>query len=312
MPLNAIFADYLKNDFEGIYSLGVDKMREWYAKSWDDFKGDVEEVGLVVNQVVQTSVRDTPIRIYYPKTEKNIYPVFVWIHGGGFVLGNIEVYDSICRKITNNVNCAVISIDYGLAPEHKFPGPVEECYQVIRWISANGRGGKLKIDPERIAIGGDSAGGNLSAVISQLARERREFTLVYQVMINTVFDLLGKTKPISRVENAKGYRLTAKGNEWFMSLYLNDLSEAENPLASPLLADNFKNLPDACIITSEYDILRDEGEDYARRLSEAGGKVCLKRYDGIIHGFFNMQSTLEAARDALALVCKNLKAVFNN
>ncbi len=312
MPLNPKFENFLKGDFDGLYSLGVDKMREWYAKSWDDFKENTEAVGFVSNLAVKTSLRDTPIRIYYPKTEKNFYPAFIWIHGGGFVLGNIEVYDSICRKITNNVHCAVISIDYGLAPEHKFPEPVEECYQVVKWISDNAHAGELKIDPWRIAIGGDSVGGNLSAVISRLARERREFTLVYQVMINAVFDLLGKTKPISRVVNAKGYRLTAKGNEWFMRQYLNDFSEAENPLASPLLAENFKNLPAACIITSEYDLLRDEGEHYARRLSESGVEVCLKRYDGMIHGFFNMQSTLEASRDALALVCKNLKAVFNN
>jgi acetyl esterase len=310
MPLNPKFENLLKTDFDSMYSLGVAKMREWYAKSWDDFKGDGEAVGWVINQVVKTSVRETPIRIYYPKVEKDLYPVFVWIHGGGFVLGNIEVYDSICRKITNNVNCVVISIDYGLAPEHKFPGPVEECYQVIKWISDNARAGKLKIDPGRIAIGGDSVGGTLSAVICQLARERSEFTIVYQVLINACFDALGQTNPLSRVENATGYRLTVKGNEWFMSQYLNDLNEAQNPLVSPLLADNFKNLPAACIITSEYDILRDEGEDYARRLSDSGVKVCLKRYDGIIHGFFNMQATLEEARDALDLVCTNLKCNF--
>jgi acetyl esterase len=310
MPLNPKLENFLKTDFDSMYSLSVDKMREWYGKSWDDFKDDVEAVGSVINQVVKTSVRDTPIRIYYPKTEKNIYPLLVWIHGGGFVLGNIEVYDAICRKITNNVNCAVISIDYGLAPEHKFPEPLEECYQVIKWISDNAV--ELKIDPGRITIGGDSVGGTLSAVICQLARERSEFTIVYQVLINAFFDALGQTNPLSRVENATGYRLTAKGNEWFMSQYLNDVNEAKNPLVSPLLADNFKDLPSACIITSEYDILRDEGEDYARRLSESGVKVCLKRYDGIIHGFFNMQATLEEARDALALVCTNLQAIFNN
>lgn len=308
MPLNPKFENLLKTDFDSIYSLGVVKIRDWYAKSWDDFKGETIEVGSVVDRTIKTSKRNTRIRIYYPKTE-GVHPVFIWIHGGGFVLGNIEVYDSICRKITNYVNCAVVSIDYGLSPEHKFPEPVEECYQVIKWIFENAR--EIKINPDKIAIGGDSVGGTLSAVISQLSKDRKEFPIIYQVIINAMLDLLGETDPKSRVENAEGYRLTTKGIEWFVKQYLSDLKEAENPLASPLLADNFKDLPAACIITSEYDPLRDEGEHYAQCLSESGVKVCLKRYNGMIHGFFNMQKTLEEARDALNLVCTNLNGIFN-
>lgn len=306
MPLNPKFEDLLKTDFESLYSLGVEKFREYYSKSWDDFKEIPDEVGSVVNRVVKTSVRDTPIRVYYPKTT-GIHPALIFIHGGGFVLGNIDVYDPICRKITNNVNCAVISIDYGLAPEHTFPKPLEECYQVTKWVFENAK--DLSINPDKIAIGGESAGGNLSAVISQLSRDRGEFPLVYQVIISAILDIDGQTP--SRIENGEGYRLTTKGIAWFMQQYLNDMNKAKNPLASPLLADNFADLPPACIITSEYDPLRDEGEYYAKRLTAAGVKVCLKRYDGLIHGFFNMQSTLEEARDALALVCTKLKEAFN-
>ncbi|HBF39381.1 MAG TPA: alpha/beta hydrolase [Firmicutes bacterium] len=306
MPLNPIFTDFLKTDFDNMYSLGVEKLREYYNRSWDDFKGAVVEVGAVVDRVVTTSNRDTPIRIYYPKDE-GIHPLFIFIHGGGFVLGSIEVYDSICRKITNNVNCVVLSIEYGLAPEHKFPQPLEECYQVTRWVFQNAV--ELNVNPAKIGIGGDSVGGTMSAVISQLSRDRGEFRLVYQVLINAILDLAGETK--SRVENGRGYRLTAKGIAWFNQQHLNDLSEAKNPLASPLLAANFAGLPAACIITSEYDPLRDEGENYARRLAEAGVEVCLKRYDGIIHGFFNMQRNLAEARDALALVCEKIKAAFS-
>lgn len=308
MSLNPKFEELLKKDFVSIYSLGIDKMREWYAKSWDDFKGETIEVGSVVNRVIKTSKRNTPIRIYYPKVE-GVHPVFIWIHGGGFVLGNIEGYDSICRKITNHVNCAVVSIDYGLSPEYKFPEPVQECYQITKWIFENAK--EININPNKIAIGGDSAGGNLSAVISQLSRDRREFSIVYQVIINAVLDLFGETKPRSRIENAEGYRLTTKGIEWFMQQYLSDLKDAKNPLVSPLLANNFEGLPAACIITSEYDPLRDEGEHYAQCLSESGIEVCLKRYDGIIHGFFNMQKTLEEARDALNLVCTKLNEAFD-
>jgi acetyl esterase len=306
MPLNPKLEDLLKTDFDSFYSLGVEKLREYYSRSWDDFKGIAEEVGSIVNHVVKTSIRDTPIRVYYPKT-KGIHPALIFIHGGGFVLGNIEIYDSICRKITNNVNSIVVSIDYGLAPEHKFPEPLEECYQVTKWVFENAK--ELHINPDQIAIGGDSVGGTLSAVISQLSRDKGEFSLVYQVLINAILDLDGQTK--SRMENGKGYRLTTKGIAWFNQQHLNDLSEAKNPLASPLLAANFEGLPAACIITSEYDPLRDEGEHYAERLSAAGVKVCLKRYDGVIHGFFNMQGTLEEARNALALVCTELREAFS-
>jgi Esterase/lipase len=309
MSLNPVCAKILETDFHSLYSsLSLEQLREYYMKSWDDFKGDVIEVGSVNNLVVKTSKRDTPIRIYYPKTE-DIRPAFIWVHGGGFCLGSIEVYDSICRTITNCVNCTVISIDYGLAPEHKFPEPIEECYQVTKWVFENAK--ELNITPDKIAIGGDSVGGTIAAVISQLSRDRSEFSIIYQILINAMFDLLGQTKPLSRIENGKGYRLQTNEIEGIhVPLYLNDLSEAKDPLASPLLAENFKGLPDACIITSEYDPLRDEGEDYAKRLVESGADVCLKRYDGIIHGFFNMQRTLQEARDALTLVSENLSKIF--
>lgn len=309
MPLNSIFEKYLETDFHSLYSLSIDQLREYYGKSWDDFKGDVIDVGSVINRTVKTSQRDTPVRIYKPAAKVK-QPVFIWIHGGGFVLGSIEVYDSICRKITNSVDCTVISIDYGLSPEYKFPEPLEECYQVTKWVSQNAE--ELNIRPDKIAVGGDSVGGTLAAVVAQLSRDRGEFSIAYQVEINAMFDLLGQTKPLSRKENAKGYRLQTEEIEGFyVPNYLNDLNEAKDPLASPLLAENFQGLPNACIITSEYDPLRDEGELYAKRLADAGADVCLKRYDGIIHGFFNMQRTLEEARDALGLVCTKLKETFN-
>lgn len=308
MALNPKLNKLLETDFAKMYLLPLEQQREWYIKSWDDFKESTVEVGLVTDRIVKTTVRNTPIRVYEPKVQ-GINPAFIWIHGGGFVFGNIEVYDSICRKIVNNADCTVISIEYGLSPEHKFPQPVEECCQTVKWISDHAK--ELNISADKIALGGDSVGGTLTAVISQLSRDKGEFKIVYQVIINAMLDLLGETNPKSRVTNAEGYRLTTKGIEWFVGQYLNEPSEAKTPLASPLLTDNFTDLPAACIITSEYDPLRDEGELYGERLSAAGVKVCLKRYDGIIHGFFNMQQTLEEARDALSLVCSLLKEAFN-
>lgn len=165
MPINPIFNDLLKTDFSNLYSsLSIDQMRKYYVKSLDDFKGDIIEVGSVTNSTVKTSQRDTPIRIYNPKTEET-HPVFVWIHGGGFIFGSIEVYDSICRKIANCVNCTVISVDYGLSPEHKFPEPIEECYQVVKWVYENAK--RLNMQPDKIAVGGDSVGGTITAVITR-------------------------------------------------------------------------------------------------------------------------------------------------
>ncbi|WP_256701774.1 alpha/beta hydrolase [Paenibacillus sp. P3E] len=297
----------LETDFAQIYALPLEQQRDWYDHSWDDCKGSLVEVGNVQDITVTTSIRDTRIRVYSPKGD-GPYPAFIWIHGGGFVFGNIEVYDPICCRITAAVKCTVISIEYGLAPEHKFPQPVEECYQTVHWIFEHAE--RLNILASQIAVGGDSVGGTLAAVICQLSRDSGEFKLVYQVIINAMLDLLGATEPKSRVENVEGYRLTTKGIKWFVSQYLNEASEARDPLASPLLAEYFGELPAACIITSEYDPLRDEGEMYARRLNAAGVEVCLKRYDGVIHGFFNMQETLEEAQNALALVCAKLTEVF--
>lgn len=283
MELNPKLIKWLETDFERLYALPLEQLREWYAKSWDDHKGSMAEVASVNHFTVETSVRTTPVRAYYPKGE-GPFPAFIWIHGGGFVLGNIEIYDSICREIVNRANCAVLSIDYGLSPEYKFPQPVEECCETVKWISDHAE--QMNIMADKLAIGGDSVGGTLSAAICRLSRDKGDFKLIYQIIINAMLDLLGETQPLSRVENAEGYRLTTKGIEWFVSQYLHAPGEAKHPLASPLLAGDFSGLPAALIITSEYDPLRDEGELYAQRLSDAGVNVCLKRYDGVIHGFF--------------------------
>ena len=306
MPLNPKLEKIVQKDFNNLFALGPQKVREIYNQTMAKTITAGAEVGLVINRTVKTAKRETPVRIYNPKIE-GIHPVLVYIHGGGLVVGSIDGYDSICREITNILNCIVISIDYGLAPEHKFPEPVEECYQVTKWVYENAK--KLNVNPEKIAIAGDSAGGTVTAVVSQLSRDRGEFPLVYQVMLYPVTDLVGQTK--SRIENGEGFLLTNEAIDWCNQCYLRDLSEAKKTMASPLLAESFESLPAACIITAEYDPLRDEGEAYAKRLSDAGVEVYLKRYDGIIHGFFHMQGTMEEAQDALSLICTKLAEVFN-
>lgn len=185
MPLNPKFEQYLKQDFDGLYSLGPEKLRVIYAKMMLEGKGPVEEVGSVEDRIVKTSVRDTLIRIYRPKTD-GIHPVVIWMHGGGFVLGDIEHGDSTCRQITNNVPCTVISIEYGLCPPFKFPDPENECYEIVKWVYENAK--ELNIDPNRICLAGDSAGASLAVVITHLARERKEFPIVFQVLVYGCYD----------------------------------------------------------------------------------------------------------------------------
>jgi len=177
-----------------------------------------------------------------------------------------------------------VSVDYRLAPEHKFPAAPEDCYAVTRWLAEHAA--TWNGDPSRIAVGGDSAGGNLTAVVAQMARDRGGPSLVFQLMVYPVTDL-NSTAP-SIQENAEGYFLTRDGIVWFANHYLNSADEKNNPLASPLLAPDLRGLSPALIITAEYDPLRDEGEMYGQRLKEAGVPVTISRYDGMIHGFFGM------------------------
>lgn len=305
MPLNPKLEKFLEKDLSYMYSGDPQQARKMSGKDLKKLSSKPEGIGLVVNRTVKTAERDTHIRLFYPLHRENC-PALIYLHGGGLVIGNIEDQDPVCRKIAKEVNCVVISVDYGLAPEFKVPKSAEECYQIAKWVYENAK--DLGIDRNKIAIMGESAGGTLAAVVSQFLRDRNEFQLVYQVLVYPVTDLDGTSK--SREENGHGYGLTAEAIEWCNKWSLEDISEAKKPYASPLLAANFENLPAACVITAEYDPLRDEGEAYARHLSDAGVEVYVKRYDGVIHGFFRMQNLLEEARNALSLICERLTDAF--
>ncbi len=309
MPVNPKYEEFLKQDFDSLFSLGVDKMRAIYAQMMSQGKGKVIEVGSIEDRTVKTSIRDTLIRIYRPKGE-DVNPVVIWMHGGGFVLGDIEHGDATCRELCSRVGCTVISIEYGLCPPYKFPQPENECYEVVRWIYQNAK--ELKIDPNRICIAGDSAGGTLAAAISHLSRDRKEFPLVYQVLVYASFDWNNMGKRKSRIENGEGYRLTSYGHQWHNFHHLKDYSDGLNPMCSPLLSKNFHDLPPALIITAEYDLMRDESIDYAKALTDAGVPVCLKNYEGAIHGFMAFkQLDLDEAKDAMTLMCDKVREAFN-
>jgi acetyl esterase len=264
--------------------------------------GEPEPVAHVENRTLPGPAGQIPVRIYRPVSGKAL-PGLVYFHGGGFVLCNLDTHDGVCRSLANGAGCTVVSVDYRLAPEHPFPAGPEDCYAATRFAAE--RGGELGIDPTRIAIGGDSAGGNLTAVVAQMARDRRGPSLRYQLLVYPVTDARFDT--VSYRENAEGYFLTTNMMKWFWKKYLADAADADNAYASPLRAKDLAGLPPGLCITAEFDPLRDEGEAYAERLRKAGVDCETARYHGMFHGFFGMGALLEPAKTALAQAAAGLK-----
>jgi acetyl esterase len=231
------------------------------------------------------------VRVYSPAGH-GPHPVLVYYHGGGWVIGDLYTHDGICRSIVNAAGCAVASVDYRLAPEFKYPTPVEDSYAALQWVVASAA--RLGLDPARIAVGGDSAGGNLAAVMALLARDRRGPRLLLQLLIYPVTNYDFSTA--SYRENATGYLLTAEDMRWFWRHYLAREEQGREPSASPLLARSLADLPPALVVTAGCDPLRDEGEAYAQRLREAGTAVTLTQYPGMFHGFVRMTRILDQSR----------------
>jgi acetyl esterase/lipase len=259
------------------------------------------------NIEVPTPVGSVAVRIYRPPGAVEAPPLLVWTHGGGFVLGNLNTADPSARELCVGAAAMVASIDYPLAPEHPYPAAPEACYAVTAWLAE--RAAELGFDGQRIAVGGDSAGGNLAAVTTLLAAERGGPRIVYQLLVYPMIDMVGD-HPSMR-ENAEGYMLSASRVEWFIRQYLPDGADRTDPHISPIYAEDLRGLPPATVITAELDPLRDEAEAYAARLREAGVPVELTRHEGLIHGFLRMgdlsprsRAATEAAvaslRDALA------------
>ncbi len=253
---------------------------------------------------VPTGAGATRVLFYKPRSGAGEgLPVFVSMHGGGFVMGSADDDDRWCREIADNVGCAVASVDYRLAPEHKFPVALEECYAVVKWLCANAAG--LGVDAGRIAVGGHSAGGNLAAGLCLLARARREFAVVYQVLDYPPLDLT-----VDPYATETGDRLlTPATREFFTACYVNTPEDTLNPLLSPLLADDLGGLPPALVITAELDPICADGERYAARLKAAGVEVTYRMFPGCMHAFTHFGPE-EAAREAWALIEDKLRAAF--
>ena len=269
--------------------------------------GDQVPVARVEDRLIPGPNGEIPVRIYTP-SGTGPFGALVYFHGGGWVLGSIEMTDQPCRMITNAAHCVTVSVDYRLAPEHKFPAGPEDCYAVTRWVAENAA--RIGVVAERIAVGGTSAGATLAAATPLMARDRGNPAIAFQLLVYPATRRELDTPSHAQFANDGYYILSRADMEWFWGHYLADDADKINPYACPARAKTLAGLPPALVITAEFDPLRDEGEDYAARLRAEGVTTVLKRYDGVTHGFFGMPSLIEKSRTAIAEASAALRAAL--
>jgi acetyl esterase len=264
-------------------------------------------IGKIENGALPGPAGPLPFRIYTP-VAATAPPLagLVYFHGGGFVIGNLDTHEGFCRMLANESGCRVISVDYRLAPEHKFPAAVEDAYAATKWVAEHAA--TLGIDPNCIAVGGDSAGGNLAALVCQLAKKAGGPKITLQVLFCAATDLPGKTE--SHRAFAEGYFLEAASIRWFMDQYRPSDMDLNDPRASPLRAADLAGLPPAHIHTAAFDPLRDEGKAYADRLERAGVKVRYTCHAGMVHHFYGMAGAIPYARTAMKNAGAAIKAAL--
>jgi acetyl esterase len=281
---------------------------EWRAAFHDFFVAN----GLPAVDLVDTEDRELPgphgpirVRVYRPREGDASAPRggLVYYHGGGMVSNSIETYDAICQHLCEGSGAIVVSVDYRLAPEHRFPIPVDDAFAAAAWVHENAAA--LGIDPARLAVGGDSAGGNLTAAVTQLARDNGGPPFAFQLMVYPAVGTRGHS--FSLAEFATGYLFEREELDFVYTQYANDPSDVRDPRLSPILASDFGGLPPAFVITAGHDILRDDGEDYVELLRAAGVPVELHRYETTIHAFLNVAGRIDAGCEAVEECARKLR-----
>lgn len=260
------------------------EIRVALQKTTKIFKSNPIPFENIKNMDIQTASNQIPVRIYTPD-EGNNFPLIIYSHGGGFVSGSIDEYENICRKLSKNSKAIIVSVNYRLAPENPFPAGVNDVYNVLQWVYKNAK--SINGDSSLICVAGDSAGGNISAVVSQMARDKDGPNITCQVLIypsTNIYQLNTNSWQYFGMD----YNLTKENSERFISMYTPRLEDRKSDYTSPLLSENLKKLPDTLIITAEFDPLRDEGEAYGNKLRKAGVNVISSRYKGVTHGFVSM------------------------
>ncbi len=305
MPLDPQVQQWRERRIAGgvtpLYSQSLAEARAADLADIQASSGDPEAVHQVSELSFEGSGGPLPLRVFRPSDDEPL-PVLVYFFGGGWTLGQIDTCDAICRTLANRAGCVVIAAGYRLAPEHKFPAAVHDCFDAVRWIASNAR--ELGIDDRRIAVGGDSAGANLAAAVTLLTKEQGpELAAQLLVYPNTRYG----SDTRSMRDNDDPSMFNRRSVDWYWGHYLVTEADGQDPLASPLLAADLADLPRALVITAEYDPLRDESEQYAQALRSAGVPTELTRYDGMMHGFFTMSGLLDGGRRAVSQAAEFLR-----
>lgn len=262
------------------------------------------EVAKVEDRTIPGPAGELAVRIYSPEGD-GPHPVTMWFHGGGWVIGSIEQHDGLCRDLAKRSGSIVVSVDYRLAPEAPFPGPLDDCVAATRWVSEHAS--EIGADATRLAVAGDSAGGNLAAALALRARDEGAPRITFQLLVYPATD--AEMSYPSYRENAEGFMLTAEAMAWFWNHYIGE-GDKRDPYASPMYAADLAGLPPALVITAEYDPLRDEGEAYAALLRQAGVAATSSRYDGQLHGFMSMSGIIDTAHKAIDEAAAALREAF--
>lgn len=247
-----------------------------------------------------------PARLYRPEVDETL-PVLVYYHGGGWVICDLDTHDEVCRRLANEARCVVVSVDYRMAPEHLFPAAVDDCYAALEWVAKNAA--KLNVDASRLAVGGDSAGGNLATVAALKSRALSSPDIAFQLLIYPVTNM-AEMNTQSYQDFAEGFQLARADMEWFGDTYLGENGDARHPHVSPLLADDLSGLPKAYVATAGFDVLRDEGKAYADAMAAAGVDVDYACFTDQIHGFANMAGAVPSSTAALSAIANKLKTAL--
>jgi acetyl esterase len=304
----AVLERVARADLPPYPQLGAHGARQLYRETRGALAAPPPEVESVEDLLAPGPAGDIRVRLYRPRgaADAGPLPALVYFHGGGWTIGDLDTHDVVCRELADLARCAIASVDYRLAPEHKFPAAVDDAVAATRWVAREA--GRLGIDARRIAVGGDSAGGNLAAVVALVARDEGGPPLAMQTLIYPATDMAADTA--SHLRYAEGLLLTRDSIVWFKENYLRDAADEADWRASPLKAPDLARLPPAYVITAGFDPLVDEGRAYADRLQTAGVPVTYECFEGMIHGFVTMGGAIAAAHHALARCAQGLRAAF--